>query len=226
MNNPLNFIDVNGDSVWIHYNDADGNDQRMLYTQGMEYSGDNEQLAGLINSLNQLNGLEMGNTVLTSLTGSTANYNMRFGSGSSGSFTPFAIQRGTGGNIILPMSTSAWTAGHELFHAYQHEYMGNIGSTAIEVGAHLFEASIYSQLNLGIQPLPFGGSETFNQAFGQLLDSPSFNQNLFNIATNTFLQSQFNMGGSYNRFKPIIINNPVISNFFPLNRGGAIRITP
>ncbi len=33
LNNPVRFIDINGDSVWIEYQDNDGNNQHMLYTR-------------------------------------------------------------------------------------------------------------------------------------------------------------------------------------------------
>lgn len=144
LNNPINFVDLNGDSVWINYTDSDGNAQRLLYTQGMEYSGGNEKVAALITSLNTLNSLSSGNTVLSSLTGSTANYNVQFGGGNVGGYLPDEIQQGSGGMITLTNPSNVYGASHEFFHAYQHENMNMINSTAFEVGAHLFETSVYS----------------------------------------------------------------------------------
>jgi hypothetical protein len=37
VNNPILFIDPNGQEIWIYYNDADGNQQKLQYTQGMKY---------------------------------------------------------------------------------------------------------------------------------------------------------------------------------------------
>ena len=37
LNNPVRFIDPNGEEVWIYYQDDDGNDQKMLYTANGRY---------------------------------------------------------------------------------------------------------------------------------------------------------------------------------------------
>lgn len=70
-------------------------------------------------------------------------------------------------------------------------------------------------------PLDYlGGSQEFANAYENLLNN--FNQNDFNTATRTFLQSSYNPGGitsgPYRRLQATIINNPVIQRFYPLIR--------
>ena len=219
-NNPINFIDVNGDSIWIEYQDADGNNQRLLYVQGMAYEGDNQQVATLISSLNGLNSITSGNTVLTALTGSTAHYNLGLSGQYGGTYTPNAVQQGAGGNLGVANPANMSGLAHELFHGFQHENMDMINSTAFEVGANLFEAHIEFEMRGSNTLLPEGGSQEFADAFIGLLYSENFNQRDFNTATRTFLQSSYNPPNppNYNRLRPRIVNNPPISRFYPLIR--------
>jgi len=217
-NNPINFIDVNGDSIWIVYQDDEGNEQQLLYTQGMSYEGSNQQVATLIATLNKLNSLTSGNTVLTTLTGSTANYNLSLIGQYGGVYTPAAVAQGSGGSLNVADPSNLYTLSHELFHGFQHENMDYINSTAFEVGANLFESHIYYQVT-GIIPLLYeGGSQEFANAYISLLFNENFNQQQFDVATRTFLSSSFNPPNppNYNQLRPIIIRNPVISRFYPL----------
>jgi len=216
-NNPINFIDVNGDSIWIVYQDEEGNEQRLLYNQGMTYEGKNKLIAALIASLNKLNSIQSGNTVLTALTGSSANYNLGLSGQYGGAYTPNAVQQGSGGNFNVADPSNLYGLAHELFHGFQHENMDLINSTAFEVGANLFEEHIYFQINRTFTSR-FGGSEEFNRAYNLLLISQSFSQEAFNTATRTFLQSAFNPPNppNYNRLQPILIQNPPIGRFYPL----------
>ena len=217
VNNPVNFIDVNGDSIWIIYQDEESNEQRLLYTQGMTYEGSNEPVAALIANLNKLNTIKSGKTVLTTLTGSPANYNLGLGGQYGGVYTPAALSKGSGGNVNIANPSNLYSLSDELFHGFQHESMDLINSTAFEVGARLFEEHIYFQINNTFTS-PFGGSKEFNRAYNLLLISQSFNQEAFNTATRTFLQSAFNLPNppNYNRLEPILIQNPPISRFYPL----------
>ena len=220
VDNPVLFVDVNGDSIWIVYQDADGNEQRLLYTQGMSFEGSNEQIGALIASLNKLNSIQSGNTVLTSLTGSTANYNLGVNGQYGGGYNPNSVEKGSGGNLGIADPSDLYTIAHELFHSYQHENMNMINSTAFEVGAHLFSSHIEYQLTGLVSLYPEGGSQEFSTAYSRLLFNENFSQEDFNIATRTFLQSPFNPPNppNYNHLRPIIIQNPVISRFYPLIR--------
>lgn len=54
-NNPINFVDINGDSIWV----ANG-DERFLYTAGAEYKGDNEFIGKTVSDLNSIGSTEKG----------------------------------------------------------------------------------------------------------------------------------------------------------------------
>jgi RHS repeat-associated protein len=51
-NNPMNNIDVNGDSLFV----SDGDGAQMLYTAGMKYTGDNAFFAASVSNLNSNDG--------------------------------------------------------------------------------------------------------------------------------------------------------------------------
>jgi hypothetical protein len=183
----------------------------------MSYEGDNKQITSLVSSLNMLNSIQSGNTVLSTLTGSTAHYNLSLSGQYGGAYTRNAVQQGSGGNFSVADPSNVTGIAHELFHGFQHENMNMISSTAFEVGAHLFSEHIYFEMN-DAYTSPYGGSQVFNEAYDILLTSQSFNQQAFNTATSTFLESAFNPPDppNYNHLLPIIIQNPVISRFYPL----------
>ena len=60
--NPIRYIDYNGDSLWI-----DDNGNRILYSNGMKYSGTNKTVAQIIRTLNSMGRVTAGGTVLTEM---------------------------------------------------------------------------------------------------------------------------------------------------------------
>ena len=165
-----------------------------------------------------MNSIQSGNTVLNALTGSSANYNLGLSGQYGGAYTPNAVQQGSGGNFYVADPSNLYGLAHELFHGFQHENMDLINSTAFEVGAYLFSSHIEYQLT-GLSVLFFeGGSKEFTNSYSRLLFNKNFSQEDFNIATRTFFQSPFNPPNppNYNNLRPIIIQNPVISRFYPL----------
>lgn len=70
-NNPFRFIDPTGEVVQI----VAGGDT-VNYTVGMEYDGDNDQIAQLISTLNTMGGIDIGNSVLSRLIDSEGVYNV------------------------------------------------------------------------------------------------------------------------------------------------------
>ena len=66
LNNPVRFIDPNGEEVWIYYQDDDGNDQKMLYTANIEYKGTNSFVANMVGNLNAVYAYG-GNAMMLSL---------------------------------------------------------------------------------------------------------------------------------------------------------------
>ena len=215
--NPLNVIDPNGDSVWVNY----GNNQSLLYTQGMSYNGGNKQVAQLINTLNIIGSVSNGNTVLASLISSTGNYNFTFNSvkantgafrGNNGSLGGTFYVGGFGGNLEV--------IAHESFHAFQHENGMSGVSIASEVGAGLFGQSI--ALNAGSVVGAFGNNTSQGQVYERnmtgLLYGNQFSLPRYSMAVKYFKSgSKVNAYGLYNKFplrRPGQI--PLISQFYPL----------
>jgi RHS repeat-associated protein len=228
-NNPVNYIDVNGDSIWISYNDANG-PQRMLYNQGMTYNGNDDFISGVVNGLNEMGSVDLGETVLDQLSGSKNNYtfNNTFAKDKKGNIMKDAISLDdkTGQidaaallNPATQHSQKIESLGHELFHGYQTEF-GETGRTINrEVGGYLYGRALVTNLNYGA--LGFGNSTQaglmYEDAMKNLMFLP-YNQQDYNSAVNNFkLGASVNYNGLYNGF--IIRSNnlsPIIRTLYPL----------
>ena len=134
-NNPVNFIDVNGDSIWIVYQDEEGNEQRLLYTQGMSIEGYSGVLLKIISILNVINTDKAGKSILSNLTGSINNYLIQQ---SSLGEEAGAIYNPSTRTITIDPSKSDHLSSetgkffyqlfytvHELYHAFEHETIGD-----------------------------------------------------------------------------------------------------
>lgn len=231
-NNPILMIDVNGDSIWVNYADQNGKNQRLLYTSGMNYKGSDKFVSSVISTLNNMGSTEIGQTVLSKLSGSENNYNFTntFAKDDKGNDITDAlsisdktgeIHAGALMNEKVQTGQKIESASHELFHGYQREF-GETGATVNrEVGAYLFGRSVAT--NLGYPTLGFGNYSTssgqlYENAMTNLMYSPTFSQQNYNSAINNFKTgATVNTGGLYNRF---IIksndNNPVIKRLYPL----------
>ncbi len=53
-NNPIYYIDPDGQQIIIHYQDDDGNDQEHIYKYGEKYDGDNKFISNVYDSFNNL----------------------------------------------------------------------------------------------------------------------------------------------------------------------------
>ena len=152
-NNPIRYIDVNGDSIWVNY----GADQRVLYNDGAfynedgsAYEGDNEFIAAVGTTLSEMNGTENGQTVLAALSGSENSFTFSNTASSGGdrslSFSPGKDGGGTINaaallNTDIQSGQKLESTAHELFHGYQYENgQGGASVNGInnEVGAYLF----------------------------------------------------------------------------------------
>jgi len=72
-NNPVKFIDPNGDSLWINGN----NGEKFLYTPGQEYKGSDEFIAKVTNTLNESIGKsKTANRMVGELSESKYNYSI------------------------------------------------------------------------------------------------------------------------------------------------------
>ena len=84
-NNPVNYVDVNGDSIWITYNTGFlglGGKQSLLYENGNLYNKDGTEYTGKIkgflsktvNALDKIGEFSVGKEMLTELQNSTDNF--------------------------------------------------------------------------------------------------------------------------------------------------------
>ncbi len=231
-NNPVLNIDVNGDSIWVNYADQNGKNQRLLYTSGMNYKGSDKFVSSVISTLNDMGSTDIGQTVLSKLSGSENSYDFTntFAKDDKGNDITNAlsisdktgeIHAGALMNDKLQSGQKIESASHELFHGYQREF-GETGATVNrEVGAYLFGRSVAA--NLGYPTLGYGNYSTssgqlYENAMTNLMYSPKFSQQSYNTAINNFKTgATVNSGGLYNRF---IIksndNNAVIKRLYPL----------
>lgn len=90
-NNPILFIDVNGDSIWIESNDGNRylyeNDEQFLETYGTEVLTNNTYVAYIVSSLSKINSTKTGAMVIEQLSQSSNEFkimnkdNNRFAAG-------------------------------------------------------------------------------------------------------------------------------------------------
>jgi RHS repeat-associated protein len=220
-NNPILFIDPNGEEIWIYYNDAEGNKQKLLYTQGMKSKIDNPFVSASINALNQMNSTEIGGQVLGELVGSKNQFNFtntytkdKEGNEVKNTLSFEKSINGGGeihagalmGNKIQEGQKLEYTA-HELFHGYQYEkgqtLNGSLTSVNNEVDAYLYGRAVYysSFQNKGFSMMPWGNGtnsgDAYNNAMNSLIMAPSFNFTQYSSAVNNFKAgSSVNVGKS------------------------------
>jgi len=209
-NNPVLFIDPNGQEIWIYYNDADGNQQKLQYTQGMKYEGDNAFVSASITSLNQMNSTEIGGQVLGELVGSKNQFNFTntFAKDKDGNEVQnalsFAKSENGGGEIHagalmgekMQEGQKLESTAHELFHGYQYEkgqtLNGSLATVNNEVGGYLFGRAVYYSYNQdkGFGMMPWGNGtqagDSYENAMNSLIWAPSFNYSQYSTAVNNF----------------------------------------
>jgi hypothetical protein len=243
-NNPILFIDPNGEEIWIYYTDDKGKQQSIQYSRGMSYKG-NSFVETAVGYMNKMDKTDNGHSVLGNLILSKNNFNFK---------NQFDTDKNTGAQITNQLSFTASTNGggdisagalmgnilnndqklsstaHELFHGYQRENGesgANSGGINREVGAFIFGEAIRMQYEInttgGNITFPKLGNnsnagQSYNDAMTSLIMAPSFNYTLYNTSGNTFLNgSVANSKGTYNS-KSFNANysNPLIRKLFPL----------
>lgn len=147
-NNPINFVDVNGDYIIIHGADKDGNQYSVMYENGKAYNytqdkdgnvtkgtvwdGKNEFIEQAVTDLNGIAGTKKGKTVVDDLQGSKSGYNISEAANLLSSNTDTPDGKPGGGKISyyqkggshndMDKNPSAVVLGHELFHAWASEF--------------------------------------------------------------------------------------------------------
>ena len=233
-NNPILNMDINGDSIWVYY----GNNQRTLYTPGAKYDGDDGFVCNVFQQLNQMNGSDIGNTILSQLSGSDNNFDYKnsFPTDNNGNIVKnglsFVANKNGGGTINAgflneqsgnnPLATDfnkMRSLAHESFHGFQSEFGERGRESYLEVSAELVERAVVGY----IWPFGNGKGKTVDQSYQNAMDkmmfSSTLNQSVFNRATQSFLQgSNLNSSGIYTKlgYKSNLRKNPVVSRLFPL----------
>jgi RHS repeat-associated protein len=245
-NNPILFIDPNGEEIWIYYDDEDGNEQKLQYTQGMNYEGDNSFVSTAVNALNQMNSTDIGSEVLGDLVssenmfdfknevpvdknGNPINNALSFNKNKEGGGT---IKAGAFMSEKLQEGQKLETTAHELYHGYQHEH-GQTGTVNNEVGAYLYGRAVYYNYQMnngsGYAMMPWGNGTTsgnaYEAAMNGLMWAPSFNYSQYSTAVSNFKTgSSVNTTGTGGQglYKNATVKpastNPLINKFFPLIR--------
>ncbi|TKG90694.1 hypothetical protein EYV94_22780 [Puteibacter caeruleilacunae] len=241
-NNPMLFIDPNGEEIWIHYNDENGESQKMLYTAGMDYEGSNEFVKKSISVLNNINVTTNGSKVLGELSSSKNAYNMTnsFAKDKDGENIPamaFVKSKNGGGQIhagallgeSVAESAKVESVAHEFFHGYQHEKGQGGGSIFNEVEAMLFGYSVSDEYSFKTGKLG-GGSSTalgrsneagriYESSFQKLLYGTKYSSNTFMSAVKNFKRGAVkNTSGLYNNYPLIRANQKasLLAKFYPL----------
>ncbi len=218
LGNPIRNMDPLGDTVRV----AVGS-EFIIYTPGMEYTGDDEFAKEVINSLNIINISEAGAEVLEVLVASKNNYSFVNVVSTDRNGNPVEGVRfrrtKNGGIIEAGASSDVGTIAHELFHGYQIESGLNPATTAGEVGAYLFQDVVTLQAGI-----PYGTSFSTNE-YGIKYDAAhnnllykGFNNADYILANIFFKFSSKNATGLYNNVKLTfsIYPKPPIAKFLPV----------
>ncbi|BDC99021.1 RHS repeat-associated core domain-containing protein [Persicobacter psychrovividus] len=228
-NNPLLFIDPYGEEIWINFMTDNGEKERIKYSIGMEYKGDNLFTSNVVQTLNQMSSVDGGAVVLNDLSSSKNLYNFsnEVAVDKQGkpmkdvlSFSPDklngggVIKAGNIGTISKPLQDIA----HELFHGYQYENgQGDFKVNGVnnEVGAYLFGAIVSKQSR------PYGVDTKIGQSYYLAmlgLELGGYNKDDYHIAINSFKKdASVNQSGIYNKFGVNQNLKPLITKF--LNGG-------
>jgi len=146
--NPVKYIDVNGDSLWINF----GDNQRVLYQEGklytqgkgglIDYEGNDKFVSAVLGVLTNMSSTEIGKSVVDNLSKSDNSFSFVNEASSAGEMSQQFVPGENGGGTIKSASLigEAMNFGqkvdataHELFHGYQYDNGQDIYSVNNEV---------------------------------------------------------------------------------------------
>lgn len=236
-NNPVLFVDPNGEEIWINYGDnqrAQYKDGKLYDEKGKEVKSDDTFLNSVAGFLDLMNGTDAGKAVVDDLVSSENVYSYVNESpkDENGNTVPAmqfqANEDQKGGKIKAGFLMSGASDAkklegfsHETFHGFQQNNGETKNDVRREVSAYLFGQSILSHYGVD-RSLEFGlpnkKGQQFVQSFQKALNSPTFDQKAFDKAVSTFKGgSIFNAGGLYNNLptKPQNSTNALV-RLYPL----------
>jgi RHS repeat-associated protein len=212
-NNPVKLIDPNGEDIVIKGNDG----QTYNYGKDLKYGGEDKFIKSTIETLNIMNSIKEGETVISELVGSTNIYNITNKNSEKG--TAGFVEGKDGGKINMNNELSLLTISHELFHAYQYEN-GQCGPNVNnEVEAYLYSSVINSLYNNSGGPSDITGVDNeFGRIHEKAMNDLLFNgysQGNYEKAINTFLlgNTKGELYREHNYEIKEISYNPLIKNF-------------
>ena len=234
MNNPLRMVDPDGKEICLVY-DKDKKTCSQAYKAGMdtEQFKDNKDLYNFVVGLNTLYNIDIGKEVINTLVKSKERYQFSSEVSPQGAYA-FAGGSDTfymGGLGNEPMDSPRFEKiGHELFHAYQRDHIGNAFAQGIdiEVEACLYGYLITDRLSkdneLSIETLKGRDASDisldYNESMNDLLRSfhskKPFPMEGFNTAVRSFKEGSKQMGVYVNfmEFTYTQTRIPVISNLY------------
>ncbi|MGC4101144.1 DUF6443 domain-containing protein [Ferruginibacter sp.] len=224
-NNPILFIDPNGQEIWINYGDnqrAQYKDGKLYGTDGKEVKTDDKFANAVVQYLGMMNESDVGKEVVSNLTGSENVYTytnevVKNDKGKAIDVVAFAANKDNKGGTIKAgfiMSDKSEAKkldafSHDTFHGYQQNNGEGKDDISREVGAELFAQAVLNKVygedishslgsfNRAGQQAKKGGE--FVASFQKALYSPTFDQDAYNNAVKTFKKgSVMNMTGIYN----------------------------
>jgi len=212
VDNPVNAIDVDGDSITIL--DEAGNP--FLYEPTLTYSGQNEFVKTIFGYFDNLSKDERGTVVVNRLVKSKNNYSFRLGSpvkNTAGEFDEKTL-------TTTLSDTNTLTFAEELFHTFQHDN-GETGKTAVrEVEAKLFSAVMNYDIcgwNIIGASNKIAGIGIYAESMEDLLYN-GYSQKSYSTAVQNFLTESLG-GPTYKNFgysTGVLSQHPLIKNFIPI----------
>jgi RHS repeat-associated protein len=229
-NNPLRYIDPTGETIVITGEDG----TTTTYKAGMEYNGSDKFTAGIVSSLNKMNSVKNGATVLGELIGSNNVFDITNNASANKETASFKENNAGGGTLNMSGVTDLKSLSHELFHGYQHEKGQGGASIFNEIEAYLYSEGVNMSYKKGLITFAsqFFNAETTSAA-GKLYESSvrdlldEYDAKKFNNAVNLFQsQSQVNYKGDYTNYPKGNEQKSLLKSFYPLYIEETIKITP
>ena len=234
----MRYIDPNGEEIWINYTDADGNQQRIQYTQGTEYKGNDTFVSNTFSYLNAINdnggsdmlgvlsssknSFDFVNQPTTDQKGNTIEGALNFDGNQSGGGTIYA------GALMGKSSDYSKIEGtsHELFHGLQQEQGQGGASIYNEVEASVYSSNITtnwsSKTNYvgGMSDNGLGNGTSAGTLYKQSFNSltSSFSNPAFVNAVSSFQPgSEKNASGLYNKYplQKSTQTKSILQQFYP-----------